>query len=160
MHFARDYAPAIYKSLTLDDMRHAKGIRSALLDEEIGLHVGYCAKWGISEEQMRGEPEAAHTAKALVPSSADESSSSWPRVAGRLWCCWKLRVRVLLVNGRRRVLVFTITMACRRRRYRSAEWPRSTRTARYMRRIPGTTRWTPAASSASAAPAAQPLTVR
>jgi thiaminase/transcriptional activator TenA len=58
IHFARAYALAIYKSPSLEDMRYAKSVLGALLDEEIGLHVTYCAGWGISEAQMRAEQEA------------------------------------------------------------------------------------------------------
>ena len=57
-HFARAYALAVYKSPTLADMRHAKAVLGALLDEEMALHVEYCAGWGISEAEMESEPEA------------------------------------------------------------------------------------------------------
>jgi thiaminase/transcriptional activator TenA len=58
LHFARAYALAIYKSPTLTDMRNAKNILAALLDEEISLHTAFCMEWGISEAQMQAEPEA------------------------------------------------------------------------------------------------------
>lgn len=57
LHFARAYALAIYKSDTLDDMRQAAGGVSAILDTEIGLHVGYCAGWGLDEAAMAALPE-------------------------------------------------------------------------------------------------------
>lgn len=59
IHFARAYALAIYKSPTLEDMRYAQGVLGALLDEEIDLHVKYCAGWGLDEAGMQAEPEAA-----------------------------------------------------------------------------------------------------
>ena len=52
------YALAVYKSPTLADMRHAKAVLGALLDEEMALHVEYCAGWGIGEAEMEAEPEA------------------------------------------------------------------------------------------------------
>lgn len=59
MHFARAYALALYKSDTLEDMRQAAGGVSAILDTEIGLHVGYCAGWGMDEAGMAALPEDA-----------------------------------------------------------------------------------------------------
>lgn len=58
-HFARAYALAVYKSPTLADMRHAKDVLGALLDEEMALHVEYCAGFGVGEAEMEAEPEAA-----------------------------------------------------------------------------------------------------
>ncbi len=57
-HFARAYALAVYKSPTLADMRHAKAVLGALLDEEMTLHVEYCATRGIDEAEMEAEPAA------------------------------------------------------------------------------------------------------
>jgi thiaminase/transcriptional activator TenA len=59
IHFARAYALAIYKSDNLEDMRAAAAIVNALLNVEMGLHVEFCAEWGISEQEMRAVPEAA-----------------------------------------------------------------------------------------------------
>ena len=59
IHFARAYALAAYKSDDLDDIRAAAKTVSALVDTEMGLHVKYCAGWGISEADMRAAPEAA-----------------------------------------------------------------------------------------------------
>jgi thiaminase (transcriptional activator TenA) len=58
VHFARAYALAVYKSTDLSDMRAAKSTLSALLDDELSLHVQYCAEWGISEADLVGLPEA------------------------------------------------------------------------------------------------------
>ena len=76
LHFARAYALAIYKSPTLADMRHAKGVLSALLDEEIELHKSYCGQWGIDAEAMEAEVEApanmAYTRYVLATGSAGD----------------------------------------------------------------------------------------
>ncbi len=59
IHFARAYALAAYKSDELEDIRAAAATVSALVDTEMGLHVKYCAGWGIAEADMRAAPEAA-----------------------------------------------------------------------------------------------------
>ncbi len=61
IHFARAYALAVYKSETLADMRAAADIVKGLLDVEMGLHVKYCAGWGLSEAEMEALPEARAT---------------------------------------------------------------------------------------------------
>jgi len=61
IHFARAYGLAAFKSETLDDLRHAAGGLNAIVDTEIGLHVGYCARWGLTENDMARAPEAAAT---------------------------------------------------------------------------------------------------
>jgi len=58
LHFARAYGLAVFKAQTLEDMRHAQAGLAAILDLEIGLHVSYCAGWGLSEEDLQREPEA------------------------------------------------------------------------------------------------------
>jgi len=58
LHFARAYGLAVFKAQTLEDMRHAQTGLTAILDLEIDLHVNYCAGWGLSEEDLRREPEA------------------------------------------------------------------------------------------------------
>lgn len=60
-HFARAWGLAIYKSETLAEMRRAQRLVAATLDVEIGLHIGYCRGWGLSERQMAAEPEALAT---------------------------------------------------------------------------------------------------
>ncbi|WP_334176210.1 TenA family protein [Pseudoxanthobacter sp.] len=60
IHFARAYGLSVYKSGSLSELRAAAGGLQAILDE-IPLHVGYCAGWGISEEEMAAEPEAPET---------------------------------------------------------------------------------------------------
>lgn len=47
IQFARAYSLAGYKARTLDDLQRAKDGLAALIDTELGLHVGFCEKWGI-----------------------------------------------------------------------------------------------------------------
>jgi thiaminase/transcriptional activator TenA len=61
IHFARAYALAAYKAETLDEIRVAMRACSALADTEMGLHVTFCAGWGISEAEMAATKEAAAT---------------------------------------------------------------------------------------------------
>ena len=61
IHFARAYALAAYKSPTLADLRQAHEGLKAILDLELGLHVEYCAGWGISEVAREQTPEARPT---------------------------------------------------------------------------------------------------
>ena len=61
LHFARAWALAVYKSDTLPEMRRAQSLVNATLDVEIGLHLDYCRGWGLSEAEMRAEPEAPAT---------------------------------------------------------------------------------------------------
>lgn len=59
MHFSRAYALAVYKSDNLNDMRKAAATMDALLNEEMQLHVKYCAQWGLSEAEMAQVAEAS-----------------------------------------------------------------------------------------------------
>jgi thiaminase (transcriptional activator TenA) len=61
IHFARAHALAVYKSDTLDDMRDAAAAVSQILNVEMGLHVKYCAGWGLTESDMAAVPEARQT---------------------------------------------------------------------------------------------------
>ncbi|CAM3557855.1 thiaminase II [Halomonas lysinitropha] len=61
IHFARAYALAAYKSRTLADLRQAHEGLKAIVDLELGLHVGYCQEWGISEADLADLPEARAT---------------------------------------------------------------------------------------------------
>jgi len=61
IHFARAYALAAFKSDTLADLRAAGRSMSAILDLEMGLHVKYCAAWGVDEAAMAATPEASAT---------------------------------------------------------------------------------------------------
>ena len=61
LHFARAWGLAVYKSDTLAEMRRAQSLVAATLDIEIGLHIEYCRRWGLSETAMSAEPEALET---------------------------------------------------------------------------------------------------
>ena len=57
IHFARAYGLAAYKAEDLEDIRAAAAAVSAIVDVEMGLHVEYCAGWGLSEADMAALPE-------------------------------------------------------------------------------------------------------
>lgn len=61
IQLARAYALAAYKADSLADMRGASAGAGAILDTEIGLHLGFCAGWGLDERQITDVPEAAAT---------------------------------------------------------------------------------------------------
>lgn len=61
IHFARAYALAVYKSETLADMREAAAVVDALLNTEMRLHLDYCARWDLSEDEITESPEARAT---------------------------------------------------------------------------------------------------
>ena len=42
-------------------MRAAARTLGGILDSEMGLHVGFCAEWGLSREDLEGAPEATAT---------------------------------------------------------------------------------------------------
>lgn len=58
IHFSRAWALAVYKAETLSDMRKAASTLNALLNHEMILHVKYCARWGLTENEMESFPEA------------------------------------------------------------------------------------------------------
>lgn len=60
IHFARAYALLAYKSTTIEELRSATKSLNAIVDE-MPIHVGYCAGWGLTEEMMAAEPEAPET---------------------------------------------------------------------------------------------------
>ena len=57
IHFARAYALAAFKAETLDEMRAAAKTLDLLVHVETGLHVDYCAGWGIGQAEMEATPE-------------------------------------------------------------------------------------------------------
>ncbi len=59
VHFARAHALLLYKADNLADMRDAAGAIDGLLNVEMGLHVKFCAGWGISEAEMQRAPESS-----------------------------------------------------------------------------------------------------
>lgn len=58
IYFSRAWALAVYKADTLADMRAAASTLDALLNYEMGLHVQYCAGWGLTAEEMERKSEA------------------------------------------------------------------------------------------------------
>ena len=61
IHFARAYALAVYKGTTLEEMRAAHEGLKAILDVEMDLHVGLCAKWGLTPEDLEAARESRST---------------------------------------------------------------------------------------------------
>lgn len=61
IHFARAYGLAVYKAERLSDMRAAQAALSAILDQEMDLHIGLCGQWGIGPEALEAAPEASAT---------------------------------------------------------------------------------------------------
>lgn len=68
------------KLRTLPEMRAAAASMNAILNE-LPLHVGYCAQWGISEPEMAAQPEA--------PKPSTIPAMCWI-LATRVtrWICW------------------------------------------------------------------------
>ena len=56
IQYARAYLLLAYKLDDPADMRAAMATATVLLEEEMPLHVHYCAGWGISEPQMAAAP--------------------------------------------------------------------------------------------------------
>ena len=61
IQFARAHALAGFKATQLVDIRAAAAAVSAIVDVEMPLHVSYCTRWGLSEEEMADAPEAMET---------------------------------------------------------------------------------------------------
>jgi thiaminase (transcriptional activator TenA) len=53
--YARAFSIAAARAPTLDLMRRLAGITFATLTTEMDLHRAYCARWGISEQQLESE---------------------------------------------------------------------------------------------------------
>jgi thiaminase/transcriptional activator TenA len=58
INYARAYALAVYKGETAEEMRYAVSGVEGLLKSELQLHLGYCASWGLAEEDVLATPEA------------------------------------------------------------------------------------------------------
>ncbi len=56
IQYARAYMLLAYKLDALADMRAAMATAAALLEDELPLHISYCAGWGISEAEMQAAP--------------------------------------------------------------------------------------------------------
>lgn len=61
IHFARAYGLAAFKAETLEDIRAAAEELTAMVGQEMKLHVTYCEQWGLSEADMAAAPEADAT---------------------------------------------------------------------------------------------------
>lgn len=61
VHFARAYGLAAFKGETTEDIRQAALGLDAMINVEMGLHVSFCAGWGMSEAEMAALPEADAT---------------------------------------------------------------------------------------------------
>lgn len=61
IQFARAYALGVTKADTLADMRACASALSAIIDVEMNLHVGLCARWDITPEQLENAEEARAT---------------------------------------------------------------------------------------------------
>ncbi len=61
VHFARAYGLAVFKADSLSDIRHAAVGLSAMIDQEMSLHVDYCRRWRLDEAEMAAAPEADAT---------------------------------------------------------------------------------------------------
>ena len=61
IQFARAHALAAYKADGLAEIRAAAAGMSAIIDTEIGLHVDFCAAWGLDQDDMQALPEASAT---------------------------------------------------------------------------------------------------
>lgn len=59
--YARAWALAIYKADTLEQMRANLPAVAGLIEHEIGLHIEYCAQWGLDEKALQEVPEATAT---------------------------------------------------------------------------------------------------
>ena len=57
IHFARAYGLAAFKADNLADLRRAAGALYHIAENEMALHVGYCAGWGVDETEMASAPE-------------------------------------------------------------------------------------------------------
>lgn len=61
VHFARAYGLAAYKAEDIDDIRSAAAGLDAMINVEMGLHVKFCSRWGLTEAEMTALPEADAT---------------------------------------------------------------------------------------------------
>lgn len=69
IQFSRAWGLAVYKAESLKDMRAAATTLNSILTDEIALHIKYCAKWGLKEEEMQqikeGRENMAYTRYVL-----------------------------------------------------------------------------------------------
>lgn len=85
IHFARAYALAAYKADDIARIRAASAGLSAIVDVEMGLHLDYCAKWGLAEADILAAPEApatlAYTRFVLERGAAGDLLDLWVALA-------------------------------------------------------------------------------
>ena len=58
LHFARCFGLAVFKSTTVEEVRQAKASLVGIVDVELDLHVEYCARWGLSEDDLAATVES------------------------------------------------------------------------------------------------------
>lgn len=61
VHFARAWGLAVYKSRNMAELRQGLDILKAIVDLEMGLHIDWCAEWGVSEADLGQLQEARAT---------------------------------------------------------------------------------------------------
>lgn len=61
VHFARAWGLAVYKSRNMTELRQGLDILKAIVDLEMGLHIDWCAEWGVSEDDLAGLQESRAT---------------------------------------------------------------------------------------------------
>ena len=61
IHFARAWALAAFKADDLTEIRGAAAALSGIVDVEMGLHVKFCADWGLTEAEMASASESLET---------------------------------------------------------------------------------------------------
>jgi thiaminase/transcriptional activator TenA len=58
IHFSRAWALSAFKADSIEDIRQGAAVLSGLINDEIRLHVEYCAGYGLDEKAMAAAPEA------------------------------------------------------------------------------------------------------
>jgi len=58
LHFARCFGLAVFKSTTVEEVRQAKASLVGIVDVELDLHVEYCARWGLTEDDLAATIES------------------------------------------------------------------------------------------------------
>jgi thiaminase/transcriptional activator TenA len=61
VQFARAHALAVYKARDLAAMRAGAKVLANILETEMGLHVRFCARWGVGEAELAAGVEARET---------------------------------------------------------------------------------------------------
>ncbi|EPJ53505.1 MAG: putative transcriptional activator [Osedax symbiont Rs2] len=61
IHYARAFALAVFKSENPAQMRASMPSLTALVEDEIALHIDYCQSWGLDEAAILALPEGVAT---------------------------------------------------------------------------------------------------